>query len=189
MWADDIPTERVRLAEADAQALAHVATPIGPPDIDTGKTPRRFSHRSIREHLVAEHIASLLVDQAVKALLPHLWYDPDWEYAAPAALTMHPQHDQLLRDLICRAASSDQIPRDLSVIDAGWEARGLLARVAAESRETDWSPEASGIIGQARVELVLTVHDQHGGGDFCRVGDRAELVVAVRTGSFPAEAA
>ena len=115
---------------------------------------RRFIHRSIREHLVAEHVASLSVDQAVEVLLPHLWYDPDWEYAAPAALAMHPQHDQLLRDLICRAASSEHIPGDLSVVDAGWESRGLPARVAAESSETDWSPEIAGMIGQARVELA-----------------------------------
>ena len=153
-WTDDIPTKRVRLGEADADALDHVATPLGPPDVDTGTTLRRFIHRSIREHLVAEHVASLPVDQAVKVLLPHLWYDPDWEYAAPAALAMHPQHDQLLRELICRAARSDQIPGDLSVIDAGWESRGLLARVAAESSEADWSPEVAGMIGQARVELA-----------------------------------
>ena len=98
-WADDIPTERVRLGEADADALDHVAAPLGPPDVDTGKTLRRFIHRSIREHLVAEHVASLPVDQAVEVLLPHLWYDPDWEYAAPAALAMHPQHDQLVAGL------------------------------------------------------------------------------------------
>ena len=153
-WADDIPAKRVRLGEADADALDHVATPLGPPDVDTRTTLRRFIHRSIREHLVAEHVASLPVDQAVKVLVPHLWYDPDWEYAAPAALAMHPQHDQLLRDLICRAARSDQIPGDLSVIDAGWEFRGLLARVAAESSEADWSPEVAGMIGQARVELA-----------------------------------
>ena len=153
-WADDIPAKRVRLSEADAHAVDHVATPLGRPDIDTGTTLRRFIHRSVREHLVAGHVASLPVDQAVKVLLPHLWYDPDWEHAAPAALAMHPQRDQLLRDLICRAASSDQIPGDLSVIDAGWQARGLLARVAAESSEADWSPEVAGIIGQARVELA-----------------------------------
>ena len=108
-WADDIPTKRVRLGEADADALDHVATPLGPPDVDTGKTLRRFIHRSIREHLVAEHVASLPVDQAVKVLLPHLWYDPDWEYAAPAALAMHPQHDQLVAglDLPCREFGPD----------------------------------------------------------------------------------
>ena len=118
-WTDDIPTGRVRLGEADADALDHVATPLGLPDVDTGQTLRRFIHRSIREHLVAERVATLPVDEAVKVLLPHLWYDPDWEYLAPAVLAMHPHHDQLLRDLICRAASSDQIPIDLSVIDVG----------------------------------------------------------------------
>ena len=153
-WRDDIPTKRVQLGEADTDALDHVATPLGRPDIDTGTTLRRFVHRSVREHLVAGHVASLPVDQAVKVLLPHLWYDPDWEYTAPAALAKHPQHDQLLRALICRAASSDQIPGDLSVIDAVWEFRGLLGRVAAESSETDWSPEVAGMIGQARVDLA-----------------------------------
>ena len=153
-WADDITAKRVRLDGADADALDHVATPLGPPDVDTGTTLRRFIHRSIREHLVAGHVASLPVDQAVTVLLPHLWYDPDWEYAAPAAIARHPQHDQLLRELICRAARSDHIPGDLSVIDAGWQARGLLARVAAESSEPDWSPEVAGMIGQARVELA-----------------------------------
>lgn len=153
-WTDDIPTKRAGLGEADADALDHVATPLGPPDVDTGKTLRRFIHRSIREHLVAEHVASLAVDQAADALLPHLWYDRDWEYAAPAALAMHPQHDQLVRDLICRAARSDQVPGDLSVIGAGREFRGLLARVASESGEADWSPEVAGMIGQARVDLA-----------------------------------
>ena len=172
-WTDDIPAKRVRLGEADADALDHVATPLGPPDIDTGTTLRRFIHRSIREHLVAEHVASLPVDQAVKVLLPHLWYDPDWEYAAPAALAMHPQHDQLLRELICRAARSEQIPGDLSVIDAGWEFRGLLARVAAESSEADWSPEVAGMIGQARVELARSGRfDDLGGAAHWETSDR-----------------
>ena len=153
-WADDIPAKRVRLGAADADAVDHVAMPLGPPDVDTGTTPRRFIHRSVREHLVAGYVASLPVDQAVKALLPHLWYDPDWEYAAPAALAMHPQRDQLLRDLTCRAVSSDHIPEDFSVIDAGWQLRGLLARVAAESSESDWSPEIAGMICQARVGLA-----------------------------------
>ena len=154
-WADDIAAKRVQLGEADADAVDHITIPPGPPDVDdTETTSRRFIHRSVREHLVAGHVATLPVDQAVKVLLPHVWYDPDWEYAAPAALAMHPQRDQLLRDLICRAACSDHIPGDLSVIDAGWQARGLLARVAAESREADWSPEIAGMIGQARVELA-----------------------------------
>ena len=157
-WADDIRTERVRLGEADENAVNHVATPFGPPDVDTGKTLRRFIHRSIREQLVAEHVARLPLDQAVEALLPHLWYDPNWEYAAPAALAMHRQRDALLRNLIRRAAGSAKIPKDLFVIDAGREFRQLFARVATESSEADWSPEIAGVIAQARVELARSAH-------------------------------
>ena len=164
MWADDIPTERGWLREADEEALDHVATPVGPPDVDTGMTLRRFIHRSIREHLVAEHIARLPVDEAAEALLPHLWYDADWEYAAPAALAAHPQSDQLLRAVVGRAVGSDQIPGELSVIDGGWEFRGLLARVASESSEADWSPEIAEMIGRARVELAWSGHADNLGG-------------------------
>jgi hypothetical protein len=163
-WADDIPTKRVRLEKADADALDHVATPLGLPDIDTWMTRRRFIHRTLREHLVAEHVAGLPVDQAADVLLPHLWYDQDWEYSAPAALARHPQRDQLLQNLIRRAARLDDIPASLAVIDAGWEVRGLLARVAAESRQDDWSPEISEMIGRARVELAQSSRARDLGG-------------------------
>jgi hypothetical protein len=153
-WADEISTERISLGEADQAALDHVAAPIALPSLDTGRTARRFVHRSIREYLVAEHVAGLPLDQAVEALLPHLWYDPDWEYSAAAAIAGHPERDQLLRSLIYRAAQSHQIPEDLSVIDATREFRRLLARVAAESHPDDWTAEVAGVIGRARVELA-----------------------------------
>jgi hypothetical protein len=153
-WTDDIPTDRFQLSKADSNALDHIATPLGPPDLDTGKTLRRFIHRSVREHLVAEYVAGLPLDQAAATLLPHLWYDSDWEYSAPAALAMHDQRDQLILCLINAAAGSDHVPENLSVIDAGWEFRRFLARVAAESSETNWSPDAVAIIGRTRVELA-----------------------------------
>jgi hypothetical protein len=153
-WKDDFPTRPIRLEEADSDAVDHVATPLGPPDFDTQQVQRRFIHRSFREHLVAEHVADLPVQEVADTLLPHLWFDPDWEYVVPAALAMHPDRDRLVRELILRVAGSDQLPGDLSVIDAGWEVRGILARVATESRWTDWSPEVAGLIGQARVALA-----------------------------------
>ena len=153
-WKDDFPTGPTRLEEADDDAVDHVATPLGLPDFDTQEVQRRFIHRSLREHLVAEYVAGLPTEEAADALLPHLWYDPDWEYVVPAALATHRDRDQLLRELVRRAARSDQLPGDLSVIDAGWEVRRLLARVASESRWTDWSPEVAGLIGQARVALT-----------------------------------
>ena len=67
---------------------------------------------------------------------------------------MHPQRDQLLRELLKRAARSRRLPIDLSEIDGGWQIRHLLARIASESYEIDWSPEIAGIIGRARVELA-----------------------------------
>jgi hypothetical protein len=153
-WADTFLVAAPRLGGSADSALDHIAMPLGPPDPDTGRIERRFIHRTVREHLVAEHVARLPVDLAAAKLLPHLWYDPDWEYTAPAALVMHGEHDQLLRRLICLAARSDDVPRDLSIIDADWEFRGFLARVAAESSEADWSRETARIIGQARVELA-----------------------------------
>jgi hypothetical protein len=154
-WEDDIPTEDAQLSPAEQDAVDHIAAPRSGPDFDTDETLRRFVHRSIREHLVAEHVASLPVGQAVRELLPHLWYDPDWEYTAPAAIAMHDEHDAVLRALICDAAGRpDEIPGDLSVIDAGGQMLRLLARVAAESRESAWSPELASAIGEARVELA-----------------------------------
>jgi hypothetical protein len=153
-WADDIPTDPVRLNDADAEALDHVATPVDAGDLDTEEILRRFVHRSIREHLVAEEVASLSVDEAVKVLLPHLWYDPDWAYTAPAAIAIHRQRDELLRVLLRHVSRTGEIHGDPSADDAGNEIREVLALIAAESEETDWSTETATVIGQARVELA-----------------------------------
>ena len=182
VWPDDIETGPAKLCEAEKIALDHIAAPLGPRDVDTGTTVRRFIHRSVREHLVAEYVAGFSAAEAAEILLPHLWHDPDWEYAAPAAIAQHPQHDQLLRDLTCRAAKSDQIPPSLCVIDAGWEWRRLLARVAAESCETDWSPEIAQMIGQARVDLARSDHpgELSGSGTWETSNGRARQVLFER---------
>jgi hypothetical protein len=116
-----------------------VAVPLGPPDDDTGLTRRRFVHRSIQEHLVAEHVAfRMTAGEAASELLTHLWYDPDWQYAAPAALAMHPERSQVLRALIGQAASAVQSAAVLFKSDDRWELRRFLARLARETREDDW---------------------------------------------------
>ena len=92
IWSDEFLTPRVRQPPDDRDAMDHVAVPLGPPDSDTWMRLRRFVHRAIREHLVAEHVAfRMSAEGAAAELLNHLWYDPDWEYAAAAALAMHPQ--------------------------------------------------------------------------------------------------
>ena len=155
-WEDDVPTEDAQLSPAGQVAVDHIAAPQGVPDFDTDQTWRRFVHRSIREYLVAEHVASLPVEHAIRELLPHLWYDPDWEYVAPAALAMHSQHNEVLQELIRRTTGSDQPADDISAIDGCWEFRRFLMAVAAESNEADWSPEAAAIIGQARVQVAMS---------------------------------
>ena len=157
-WLEDFPTQRALLGDVEREALDNVASPLGPPDIDTGMILRRFIDRSIHEHLVAEYVAGLPVDEAAESLLPHIWYDPAWGYAVPTAINMHPDRSRLLSELVCRAAGSAEVPGDLSVIDAGWEFRGLLARVAAESGEADWSTEMAELISNARVELARSGH-------------------------------
>jgi hypothetical protein len=67
---------------------------------------------------------------------------------------IHAGHNEVLRYLLCRVAMSDEIPVDLFVIDAGGEVRKLLARVAAESTEHNWSPELAEVISEAQVQLA-----------------------------------
>jgi hypothetical protein len=160
-WTDEFPTPRIRLSQDDRDALDHVAVPLGPPDADTGMTPRRFVHRSIREHLVAEHIAlQMPAQEAADELLGHLWYDPDWENAAPAALAMHPRRDEVLRELICRVTRDGQLHADITAADGCWEIRRFLGRVARESGEDAWPPEAARTIGQARADLAASGQSQ-----------------------------
>jgi len=154
-WADEFATPRVK--SRDDRDADHVAVRLGPPDLDTGRTRRRFVHRSIQEHLVAEHVAlQMPAMEAAAELLNHLWYDPDWEYTAPAALAMHLQHEQVLKELMCRVTAGDQLAADFTSIDGCWELRRFLARVAQESSEGDWSPQAAELIGQARTDLVTS---------------------------------
>jgi hypothetical protein len=156
VWADEILTPYVRLSDPERAAVDHVAVPVRPPDLATGATLRRFVHRSIREHLTAVHVATQMsAAEAAAELLNHLWYDLDWQYVAPAALAMHPQRDQVLADLICRAARAPSTPANLDGIDGCWELRRFLARVALESREADWTAESAAIISRARVDVTV----------------------------------
>jgi hypothetical protein len=83
-WTDEFPTPRTGQNRDDRAAMDHVAVPMGRPDPDNWMTQRRFVHRSIREHLVAEHIALRMPTvEVVQELLNHLWYDPDWGICGP----------------------------------------------------------------------------------------------------------
>jgi hypothetical protein len=163
-WPDKVSTRRSALGENGNKAVDHIAVPTEAPDVDDGKVPRRFIHRQLREYLVASYVAGLDAKRAAEVLLPHLWFDPDWEYAAPAALAMHPDRGQVLCDLIRRAARPAETPEDFAGIDVCWEFSRFLARVASVSRRECWPDEAAEIIGRARVKLATSgVIDDLGG--------------------------
>lgn len=153
-WEDDVLTGYERLNQADGEALDNVAMPLGPPSLDDGTVQRRFIHRSVREHLVARHIANFPVDEAANLLLPHLWYDADWEQTVADAIVMHPHRDLLVHHLI-HSADSHNSADEVAAIDVGGEFQALLTRLAAESGEGDWQSEIASMISRARVEIAL----------------------------------
>jgi hypothetical protein len=159
-WLDAFPTKPVRDL-GNNRALDHVATVIKRgvrktqvPPLEQGyQVTRRFVHRTLQEHLVAEYIAALPADQAAEELLGHLWYDPDWQYAAPTALILHEHRDDVLM-LMMRRLAIDGFRGGFAAFDGCREIRRFLATVARESAETDWSPEVADFILLARYELV-----------------------------------
>jgi AraC-like DNA-binding protein len=106
LWANEFPTSTDEYAPEVLEAVGHIAVPIGQnlgTIEDEPVITRRFIHRSIQEHLVAQYVAlQMTAEQASKELLSHIWYDPDWIQAAPAALAMHPKRSQVLRELLLR---------------------------------------------------------------------------------------
>ena len=104
-WADTFE-QPTAPRDGERRAIDHVAPTVT--EDDEGVSTRRFIHRTVLEHFVAEHIASLDPDQAARILLPHLWFDPDWEVAAPAAAATHNrrQPGALLQQLLDQAVNS-----------------------------------------------------------------------------------
>ncbi|MGH3188374.1 MAG: hypothetical protein ACRDOL_14085 [Streptosporangiaceae bacterium] len=114
------------------------------------------SSEPVSAQQAAQRIATgMTASEAAAELLNHLWFDPDWEHAAPAAVAMHRERDVVLRELICRAGHCGRIPDDLAGIDGCWELRRFLARVAEESGAADWAEESAQVISRARLDLAM----------------------------------
>lgn len=154
-WQDEIAAEPVPGPDpAIRAALDHVAIPLGPPDPDTGRTTRRFAHRSIQEHLVARYVASLPAGQAAEELAGHLWYDEDWApYALPVAIAEHPDRGQVLSLLAQRVTGSSELPGKVLALDGRHQISALLTRLAVHTDEADWPPGAAALITQAMRRL------------------------------------
>ncbi|WP_206064729.1 NACHT domain-containing protein [Kocuria sediminis] len=155
VWEDSFtPSTTVRKAER--RAIDHMV-PKTAADGE-GNITRRFVHRTFLEHFVAEHIATLDASEAAGLLLPHLWFDPDWKVAAPAAIVAHNQQQQgtLFQHLLDRVAQPAPDP-------ARQEARNqidqLLLAIAQESEADEWSPEHQNVLHECRTSNAIRAPD------------------------------
>lgn len=150
-WADRFTQpERPRIDQA--RAVDHIAPRV---DVDEeGLVARRFVHRTLLEHFVAEHIAGLNATDAANALLPHLWFDPDWETSAAAAIAAHPDRVELLGLLLEQAAVAGDVPAKAA---ANSEIDKLLLRVAAESTPDQWPSQEQRLLHRLRVHAASSL--------------------------------
>jgi hypothetical protein len=91
------------------------------------------------------------VERAVEVLLPHVWWDRDWEGVVPAAIIAHRVHHpgvDLLRVVVERA-------RARTVNGSAQKADGcvddLVLAVARDSTAQGWPPQMAGRVHQARI--------------------------------------
>ncbi|WP_158676502.1 NACHT domain-containing NTPase, partial [Tessaracoccus sp. OH4464_COT-324] len=120
------------------RALDHVAPKQEYPRsscFDRKRVERRFLHRTLWEYVVAEHIATLTPKEAAKALLPHVWFDPDWQVALPMALAAHPSRSKVVERLWCHHSQHPTPAQE--IVNSRLEE--LLLEVAAQTDPADWS--------------------------------------------------
>jgi hypothetical protein len=113
----------------------------------------------VREYLVAEYVSRLSVEHAGEALLPHLWYDADWENVAPAALGSSPRPDPCARlpDRGCHTRPDSSLKATKYIR----RATTLVAPVASVSEERrddrqGWTG-AAGPAGQAQPGATMSL--------------------------------
>ena len=137
-WTEDFDRPaRAGLSSEELTAVERVAPIVRPAGDDDIREARRFVHRTIFEHLVAEHIATQLsTEQAFEVLLPHLWFDPDWDVTAPVAIVAHQHRGDVLSHILDYRTSPG--PDDTKRMEANQQIDALLVAVATESDPTDW---------------------------------------------------
>lgn len=119
------------------------AGPIGP-------MIRRFIHRSLLEHFVAQYVSTLDANSALEVLLPHIWFDPDWQTAAPAAVAAHNRAQR--GELFELISASVALPSKGSSneVRAGDEIDRFLLAVADESDPDEWDPDHRALFNECR---------------------------------------
>lgn len=118
----------------------------------TGVHTRRFIHRTVLEYLVAEWLATLTFDEASSLLLPHMWFDQDWKYAAGGGVAAHPDRDLLLTRLLSSVPGQE----DSWLAEcAGGEIERFILTLAVESSPGDWSASSRCVIQRSRLAAAL----------------------------------
>jgi hypothetical protein len=123
---------------------------------ETGSVTRRFQHRTFLEHFVAEYVARQDTATAFAILRKHLWYDSDWQIAAPAAIAAHNRnHPGELLDWILDMIDQIEARPSLLWPPASEQIDNVLARVLTESEPSEWIPRHQEILHRCRVANVI----------------------------------
>ena len=151
VWPETITTNRTPPdVSADTErALDNVAPKQEHPSssfYDHARVERRFLHRTLWEYLVSEHIATTFsATEAAEALLPHIWFDPEWRVTLPMAIAAHRRRSRLV-DLLWAHHTEDPTPCQKVV---NYLLEKLMLEVAAQTDPKDWNKA-----GRARIRTL-----------------------------------
>ena len=184
-WTDALA---VNFPESDPTVRSAVDNvfPVVEHDLERLTEWRRFLHRTIRERLVAGHIASLPLDQAASALEPHLWYDDTWQSIVPAAVAAHPESTALLRRvLIGGIGDPEGAMAAFRARDGLGELGDMLGRLHLEAADSIWT-------GDSVIHAIFQVCPQERSAPLApgrdvreRVPNRDEVARWLRAGELP----
>ena len=155
VWPETITTNRTppHVSAAMERALDNVAPKQERPRsslYDHTRVKRRFLHRTLWEYLVSEHIATFSAAKAAKALLPHIWFDPDWQVVLPMAIAAHRRRSKLV-DRLWAHHTDSPTPAQKVVNDHLEE---LMLEVAAQTDPKDWNKASQARIRSLRENLA-----------------------------------
>ena len=156
VWPETITTNRTtpNASAAMARALDNVAPKQELPRsslYDHERVERRFLHRTLWEYLVSEHIATFSAVKAAKALLPHIWFDPEWRVVLPMTVATHRRRSKLVNWLW--SYHSDRPTPIQKVVNDRLEE--LLLEVASQTNPGDWNKAGRTRIRTLRESFAL----------------------------------
>ena len=189
VWPETITTNRTPpdVSAAMERALDNVAPKQEHPRsslYDHARVERRFLHRTLWEYLVSEHIATTFsATEAAEALLPHIWFDPDWQVTLPMTIAAHRRRSRLV-DRLWAYHTDHPTPAQEVVNDRLEE---LLLEVATQTDPEDWNKANRARICALRERLVphyleVTASSAHWGGL-----NHVEIILTALTHATPWE--